>query len=90
MTKRTLTAEDIDRMVDNGEDITPYIDMSSVEQPGKPASRRLSLDIPEPQVARLDAAAARIGVPRKALINLACEEWLNREEERQARLAALG
>lgn len=90
MTKRMLAAEDIDRMVDDGQDITPYIDMESLEQPGKPPSRRLSLDIPEPQVLRLDAAAARIGVSRKALINLACEEWLNREDERRARIASLG
>ena len=48
MTRSTVSAEDIDRMVDEDEDITAYIDMTSIEQPGKQPSRRVALDMTDP------------------------------------------
>lgn len=35
MTAKMPSASDIDCMVDEGVDMTPYIDMSSIERPGR-------------------------------------------------------
>jgi hypothetical protein len=42
----TMTAQEFEQRFDEGEDITPYIDMSSIRRPGL-EPRRVNLDFPE-------------------------------------------
>ncbi len=94
MTARTLTAEDVDRMVDDGEDMTDYIRMDTIAQPGLREAeaadqpRQVNATIPAWLVQWLDGEAARRGVARKAVINTALVEWADEQRERAARLAA--
>ena len=73
MTRSTVSAEDIDRMVDEGEDITAHIDMTSIEQPGKQPSRRVAL----------------YGVTRQSLMKVWLIERMDEEDERAARRQAM-
>jgi hypothetical protein len=42
----TMTAQEFEQRFDEGEDITPFIDMSSIRRPGL-EPRRVNLDFPE-------------------------------------------
>lgn len=64
------SADDFDRMFDDGEDIDHLIDWSSAERVNAP--RRVDVELPNWVVKRLDAQAQRRGVTRQALINM----WL--------------
>ena len=94
MTASTLTAEDVDRMVDDGEDMTAYIRMDTIRQPGlceaegADQPRQVNATIPAWLVQWLDGEAARRGVARKAVINTALVEWADEQRERATRLAA--
>ncbi len=68
---KTITVEEFDRMFDDGEDISGFIDWSSAERPGL-KSKRVNVDFPEWMVQRLDKQAQRRGVTRQALIKM----WL--------------
>lgn len=67
MTAKMPSASDIDRMVDEGVDMTPYIDMSSIEQPGR-NQQRIEIDMPVRMISRLDFYAAQYGVTRQSLM----------------------
>lgn len=75
MKKRTptpISAEEFDRIFDEGkEDITPYLDLSTIRRPGL-ESKRVNVDFPAWMVAALDKEAKRVGVTRQSLIKL----WL--------------
>ena len=70
----TITAEEFDRKFDDGEDITPYLDMSSakmrlhIDLP----TVRVNVDFPDWVVKALDSEAGRRGIARQALI----KTWL--------------
>lgn len=78
-----ISTEEFDRLFDEGEDITPYLDKSSKRRPNqeRPA-RRISMDVPEEMVRGLDRAAARMGVNRQAVIKVWLTERLDLEEEK--------
>ena len=85
MTESTPSAEDIDALVDSGEDITRYIDVTTIEQPGKQQCRRVALDMGDGTISRLDAFAARYGVTRQSLIKVWLVERMDEEDDRAAR-----
>ena len=64
-----MDAEKLDRMFDDGEDITPYLDFSKSTRPGREV-RRVNVDFPVGIVASLDAEATRLGVTRQSLIKM--------------------
>jgi predicted DNA binding CopG/RHH family protein len=64
-------AEELDRMFDDGEDISEYVDWSSARRPGL-EKKRVNIDFPEMLLQRLDTEATRRGVSRQALIKM----WL--------------
>lgn len=71
MSVKQISVEELDRMFDDGEDISAYIDWSKAERPGlKP--RRVNVDFPDWMVRCLDAQAQKRGVTRQALIKM----WL--------------
>ena len=66
-----ISTEEFDRRFDAGEDITPYLDMSKARRPGREI-RRVNVDFPAWMLQSIDREAARLGVPRQAIIKI----WL--------------
>lgn len=74
---KTITAEEFDRKFDNGEDILPYIDLSSKRTVADfekeiLAIKKVNVDLPAWAIASLDQEAKRIGVTRQSIIKM----WL--------------
>ncbi len=66
-----MKANELDRKFDQGEDITPHLDLSKARRP-KLEQKRVNVDFPLWMVQCLDREAQRLGVARQALIKL----WL--------------
>ena len=79
-----ITTEELDRLVDEGEDITAFIELDSVHQPGleQNETRRVNVDFPNWMVVDLDKEADRLAVNRQAVIKMIVDEGL-RERKRQ-------
>jgi hypothetical protein len=78
MARKTISAEEFDRLFDEGSDeIDQYIDSSKARRPGQEA-KRVNVDFPQWMVAKLDAEAKRRGVTRQALIKMWLAEKLDR------------
>lgn len=80
MTK-PITTEEFDRLFDAEEDITPYIDMTSLgmNPPLDTSPKRVNVDFPEWIVDSLDREANRYGISRQALIKVWVTERLDQE-----------
>jgi hypothetical protein len=70
-----ISAEEFDRRFDAGEDITPYLDMSTLRRV-KTAARRVNVDFPEWMVEALDREADTVGITRQSLIKVVISEHL--------------
>lgn len=66
-----ISAEELDRRFDDGEDVLAYFDLSRARRGGA-ASKRVNIDFPEWMVHALDREAQKRGVARQALIKM----WL--------------
>ena len=72
MTPKEISAEEFDRLFDEGsDDIDQYIDWSSARRVNETV-KRVNVDFPQWMVAGLDREAKRRGVTRQALIKM----WL--------------
>lgn len=80
----SMTMEEFDRYVDGGGDVSDLFADANVERPGR-TQRRVSLDMNEPTIVRLDRYAQEYGVPRQALIKVWLVERLNSEDDRKLR-----
>jgi hypothetical protein len=74
---KTISAEEFDRKFDNGEDILPYIDLSSKKtleefENELLAIKKVNVDLPSWAIASLDKEAKRMGVTRQSIIKM----WL--------------
>ena len=76
---------DFDAKFDRGEDISEYLDLSTVEHFSAGEADRLDLtptkdnvDFPKWRVESLDQAADRLGVPRQGLIKMWLAERLEK------------
>ena len=79
-----ISNEELERRFDDGEDITEFMDMSTLRRPNQErAARRISMDVPEDMVRGLDRAARRMGVNRQAVIKIWLTERLDQEAERE-------
>lgn len=79
-----ISNEELERRFDGGEDITEFMDMSTLRRPNQErAARRISMDVPEEMVRGLDRAAERMGVNRQAVIKIWLTERLDQEAERE-------
>ena len=81
----TITAQEFEQRFDDGEDITPYIDVSSIHRPGL-ESRRVNVDFPEWIIQKLDLQSKLIGVSRQSLIKLWVSERIQQEHQNQKSL----
>ncbi len=78
---KEITAEEFDEKFDNGEDITPYLDLDSIATCGNEKAR-ISITIPEWLMYRLDEEAYRRAISRSALINVILVDWADANENR--------
>ena len=78
----TITAQEFERRFDEGEDITPYIDESTIHRPGLEA-RRVNVDFPEWIIQKLDLQSKLVGVSRQSLIKLWVSERIQQEHQNQ-------
>jgi hypothetical protein len=81
----TITAQEFEQRFDDGEDITPYIDETSIHRPGL-ESRRVNVDFPEWIIQKLDLQSKLIGVSRQSLIKLWVSERIQQEHQNQKSL----
>ena len=70
-----IDAEELDRRFDEGEDITPWLDLSTLRRPNL-ETRRVNVDFPTWMVDALDREARRLGVTRQSIIKLWIAERL--------------
>ena len=81
-----MIAQEFEQRFDDGEDITPFIDMSSIRRPGV-EPRRVNVDFPEWMIEKLDWQSRLIGVSRQALVKLWISERIQKEQQIQKNLA---
>jgi alpha/beta superfamily hydrolase len=70
-----MKASELDRRVDEGEDISDMMDWSKARRPNI-ETRRVNVDFPAWVVAGLDRQAKRLGITRQALIKMWVAERL--------------
>ena len=70
-----ISAEELERRFDAGEDITPYLDMGTLRCVN-PAPRRVNVDFPAWMVEALDSEANTLGITRQSLIKVVINEHL--------------
>ncbi len=73
-----MKAEELDELFDAGEDISPYLNLSTKERPGH-KQIRFDIDFPEWMTKSLDLQASLSGVTRQAIIKLWIAERLRNE-----------
>jgi len=71
-----MKASEFDAAFDAGEDITEYLDLSTIRRPNLEA-RRVNVDFPAWVVDGLDREAARLGVTRQSVIKMWIAEKLS-------------
>ena len=76
---KKITAEELDKKFDNGEDISEYMDLSTIRKPNKQL-KRVNIDFPEWVVASLDREATRLGISRQSLVKM----WIAEKIESKA------
>ena len=72
-----MTASELERRFDAGEDVSDAIDWSKARRPNLEV-RRVNVDFPAWVVQALDREAARLGVTRQALVKLWIAERLGK------------
>jgi len=73
-----MKAKDLDKLFDDGEDISPYLDLSTKKRPGH-KQRRVNVDFPDWMIESLDREASRIGVTRQSIIKVWIAERIKAE-----------
>jgi len=73
-----MKAKELDKIFDNGEDITAQLDLSTKKRPGL-KQRRVNVDFPDWMIEILDREASRIGVTRQSIIKVWIAERIKEE-----------
>jgi len=76
--KDTITAEELDRRFDDGEDISDFLDWDKATRPGL-EPRRINVDLPSWMISALDKQASLIGVTRQSIIKVWLSERIKAE-----------
>jgi hypothetical protein len=77
--EHTITAEELDRRFDDGEDITEFLNLDQAFRPNL-EQRRVNLDLPNWMIASLDQEAKRIGVTRQSIMKVWMSERIKAEQ----------
>jgi hypothetical protein len=78
--KTTIKASELDRVFDEGGDITSHLDYSRARRPGL-EQKRVNVDFPQWVIDSLDFQASRLGVTRQSIIKVWIAERLKEEKE---------
>lgn len=73
-----MKARDLDKMFDEGKDISKHLDISRAKRLGQ-EQRRVNVDFPEWMIRSLDKEAKRLGVSRQSIIKIWLAEKLEKE-----------
>lgn len=76
--KNTISAKELDRRFDAGEDVSEYFDWENARRPGL-EQRRVNVDLPLWMIGLLDREAKRIGVTRQSIVKVWLAERLQAE-----------
>lgn len=79
----TITAKELDRRFDDGEDISEFLDKKKAYRPNL-GQRRVNVDLPNWIIDSLDSEAKRIGVTRQSIIKVWISERIKVEQDRYA------
>ena len=75
-----MKAKDFDKMFDNGQNITEYLDLANARKPEQ-EQKRVNVDFPVWMIQSLDKEAQRLGVPRQSIIKV----WIAERLEKAAK-----
>lgn len=78
MKPKSISAEEFDRIFDQGGDISPYVDWSKGRRPNLEI-KRVNVDLPQWMIGALDREAERLGISRQAVV----KTWLGEKIEAQ-------
>lgn len=78
-----MKAEEFDRLFDDGEDVSSFLDLASARRPGL-EQRRVNVDFPVWMIESLDREARRLGVTRQSIIKVWLAERLEHRESAAA------
>ena len=73
-----MKAKILEKMFDEGKDITPHLALSKTRRPGH-EQRRVNVDFPNWIIESLDVQASRLGVTRQSIIKMWIAERLKEE-----------
>lgn len=73
-----MKAKQLDKLFDEGKDITQHLDLSKAKRPEQ-EQKRVNVDFPIWMVHSLDKEAKRLGVPRQSVIKIWLAEKLEHE-----------
>lgn len=73
-----MKAKSLDKLFDQGRDVTQHLDLSKARRPGH-EQRRVNVDFPHWMIESLDRQARRLGVTRQSVIKLWIGERLKEE-----------
>jgi len=79
----TISAEELDRKFDAGDDVSRYFDWETARRPGL-EQRRVNVDLPVWMIGSLDREAKRVGVTRQSIVKVWLAERLQAEQGSQA------
>ncbi len=72
-----MKASEFDKKLDEGQDISKYLDVSKAKRPGQ-EQKRVNVDFPTWMIRLLDKEAKRLGVPTQAIIKV----WIGERLEK--------
>lgn len=70
-----MKANELDKIFDDGENISEFLDLSHARRPGQ-EQKRVNVDFPVWMIHSLDKEAKRLGVPRQSIIKIWIAERL--------------
>ena len=70
-----MKANELDKIFDDGENISEFFDLSHARRPGQ-EHKRVNVDFPVWMIHSLDKEAKRLGVPRQSIIKFWIAERL--------------
>ena len=72
-----MKAKEIDKMFDEGKDVSKYLNISEARRPGQ-EHKRVNVDFPLWMIHLLDKEAKRLGVTRQSMIKVWLAERLEK------------
>lgn len=72
-----MKAKELDKIFDEGEDISKHLDITKARRPGQ-EQKRVNVDFPLWMIQLLDKEARRLGVPRQSIIKVWVAERLEK------------